>query len=276
VYACRSIESGRIDAPLSRRAAIASVPALSALGLVVPKEAVASKLGPVGDRVWEAMGGGPADLVFPDAFVGAWEVVSTLVKVDTPQGEAMVPDMGVVKRAIDSDLNRTARYTVAFTRNSRQQVVLDRRSNTASMLEVYMGPKADKIYDRIQWDVDDPNVLRLSVPGGLAINTRVTRRSQQQNGTNRTETSEFVEQVFDDPGSGSPTRVKASQVFTKYLWREQADVRVDEGEVPLIVATQVVSDYLTAYDGEDRMMRAGNKPVVQYTYRMAFFKPRAV
>lgn len=48
-----------------------------------------------------------------------------------------------------------------------------------------MGPKADKIYDRIQWDVDDPNVLRLSVPGGLAINTRVTRRSQQQNGTNR-------------------------------------------------------------------------------------------
>lgn len=148
----------------------------------------------------------------------------------------------------------------------------------------------------------------------------------------RTETSEFVEQVFDDPGSGSPTRVKASQVFTKYLWREQADVRVDEGEVPLIVATQashashvmvlytltgcrviahvtipaciwipgasskaiaavmfgrhigplcvllpqVVSDYLTAYDGEDRMMRAGNKPVVQYTYRMAFFKPRAV
>ena len=75
VYACRSIESGRIEAPLSRRAAIASVPALSALGLVVPKEAVASKLGPVGDRVWEAMGGGPADLVFPDAFVGAWEVV---------------------------------------------------------------------------------------------------------------------------------------------------------------------------------------------------------
>ena len=54
-----------------------------------------------------------------EAFVKFLPQVSTLVKVDTPQGEAMVPDMGVVKRAIDSDLNRTARYTVAFTRNSR-------------------------------------------------------------------------------------------------------------------------------------------------------------
>jgi hypothetical protein len=33
------------------------------------------------DRAWEAMGGGPSDLTFPDSFVGTWDVRSTLVKV---------------------------------------------------------------------------------------------------------------------------------------------------------------------------------------------------
>lgn len=38
--------------------------------------------------------------------------------------------------------------------------------------------------------------------------------------------------------------------------------------------TQVVSDYLTASDGAALMMQAGNKPVVVYTYRMAFRRPQ--
>lgn len=32
----------------------------------------------------------------------------------------------------------------------------------------------------------------------------------------------------------------------------------------------MVSDFLTAYDGEDKVIKAGGKPVVQYTYKMAF------
>ena len=35
---------------------------------------------------------------------------------------------------------------------------------------------------------------------------------------------------------------------------------------------QVVSDYLTPYDGEVLMMRAQNSPVVIYTYRMRFYR----
>jgi hypothetical protein len=63
--------------------------------------------------------------------------------------------------------------------------------------------------------------------------------------------------------------VKASQCFTKYLWRDEAAAAVTSGG-PAIVATQVVSDYLTPYDGEMEFMKAGNKPVVVYTYKMAF------
>lgn len=33
---------------------------------------------------------------------------------------------------------------------------------------------------------------------------------------------------------------------------------------------QVVSDYLTPYDGEEKMLKAMNQPVVTYTYRMSF------
>ena len=39
---------------------------------------------------------------------------------------------------------------------------------------------------------------------------------------------------------------------------------------PEIVATQVVSDYLTPYDGEMLMMQAKDRPVVVFTYRMTF------
>lgn len=37
-------------------------------------------------------------------------------------------------------------------------------------------------------------------------------------------------------------------------------------------ALQVVSDYLTPYDGEMLMMRAKNSPVVVYTYKMRFWR----
>lgn len=63
-------------------------------------------------------------------------------------------------------------------------------------------------------------------------------------------------------------QVKASQCFTKYRWRTTEEAARDNG--PEIVATQVVSDYLTPYDGEMLMMQAKDKPVVKYTYRMTF------
>ena len=55
-------------------------------------------------------------------------------------------------------------------------------------------------------------------------------------------------QIYED-GSDSP-RLKASQCFTKYKWRDPAAAAaaLNGGGGPMIVATQVVSDYLTSYD----------------------------
>ena len=153
-------------------------------------------------------------------------------------------------------------------------MVFDRRQNTASMVGATGFMDEEEVKRRITWDVEDPNALRISLPRGLAITTRVTRRSQADvPGANRTETSEYVQQVFDDAGAAGEPRVKASQVFTKYLWRD-AESLAQAGGGPAIVATQTVGDFVTPYDGNDKMMRAGNRPVVRYTYRMAF-TPRA-
>lgn len=147
------------------------------------------------------------------------------------------------------------------------------RYNTAAMMAAYYGQSIN-FSNRIDWNPSDPNVLRLSMPGGLAIRTRVTRRSEAYPEPSRIETSEYVEQIFDDPGAAAP-RVKASQCFTKYKFRREAAAAADNG--PVVVATQVVSDYLTPYDGEELYFKAMNRPVAQYTYKMAFVRlPKSV
>ena len=119
-------------------------------------------------------------------------------------------------------------------RNKAGRVIYDRRFNVASMLAQYYGggspggssspggstattssssgssssgsssggggggaPLPD-FAGRIQWDPNDPNILRLRMPGaGPDVRTRVTRRSQTDKpGERRLETSEFMEQVM--------------------------------------------------------------------------------
>ncbi len=80
--------------------------------------------------------------------------------------------------------------------------------------------------------------------------------------------SSHSEQSGKQVNNASCVQVKASQCFTKYKWRSPQQAAQTGG--PLIVATQVVSDYLTPYDGEGMMLRANNRPVVVYTYNMTF------
>ena len=55
----------------------------------------ASKLPPAVDRAWEKIGGGPADLYFPEEFLGVWNVESTLTSIKLPLGTDYVPDLKV-------------------------------------------------------------------------------------------------------------------------------------------------------------------------------------
>jgi len=255
--------------PAAWSSALQALAAGTAASLAAPQPAAASKLPAFADNAWEALGGGPADLYFPDSFLGVWQVSSVLVRVETPLGEDLVPDMRLVNRAKGEDLDKALTYQICFIRNREGRVVYDRSFNTASMLVAYYPDMTVQQLQQqyITWQRDDPNVLQLSMPGGLSARTRVTRRSQEQAASDRLETSEYLQQVFETP-SASNARIKASQCFTKYKWRSEEEAARDGG--PAIVATQVVSDFLTAYDDEMKYMQAMNRPVVMYTYRMQF------
>lgn len=73
-----STSYSRVESPgvwnASRRDALVLLAGSAALvAAACPPAAEASKLGGLADSAWEALGGGPSDLVFPDEFVGGAE-----------------------------------------------------------------------------------------------------------------------------------------------------------------------------------------------------------
>ena len=102
----------------------------------------------------------------------------------------------------------------------------------------------------------------------------------------RLDTSEFVQTIFlndgnsgDGVGGGGVPRVKGSQVFSKWRWRAQEGEEEEGGESsnssnsskqPTVVATQVVSEFLSVEAGMERAyLESAGKPVAVYTYRVA-------
>ena len=278
----RPEEQKQAQARVSRRTAAVGQ-ALLAAAPWRARRAQAVQLSEQGDAAWQGLGGGPADLVYPAGWAGEWDVVSTLVSVETPMGADAAPDPAEVERARKTELNQPSNYSLRFTRNGRGQVVADRPFNTASMLRPYPGmPEM-----RYSWNVDDPNVLTLFLPGSRTATSRVTRRYEERDDNARTiATSELFELVFEAPNAGpeGQTRVKKNRCLTKYKWRTDEEAVAsaerrggDPAEEPRIVATQVVSTFLTPFDGlasaERAAAAAKEDPVVVYTYKMAF-RPR--
>ena len=68
---------------------------------------------------------------------------------------------------------------MAFRRNARGELVSDRRFNTTSILSTYLGPDAVGP-DQIAWNIDDPNKLRLELPGAMAVSALAVAVSSGQ------------------------------------------------------------------------------------------------
>lgn len=255
-------QAGGRRAALARSASAAAAAAL----LWRPRPAVALQNGAVSDA-WGAVTGAKADLVYPAAFLGEWRVESTVTGLELPRGSDAVPDAerAVVMRTAQERAPR--RYTQRFVRNGRGEPVSDRAYNTMSLAETYVGAGGTAGME-VDWDIDDPNVMRIKTPRGGVFN-RVTRRFEDDSQPNRLDTSEVFEQIFDNSDAvDAPPRVKSSRCLTKYKWRDEAAARAAGG--PTIVATQVVSDFLTAFDGVQATLESQGEPVVVTTYRLTF------
>ena len=69
----------------------------------------------------------------------------------------------VVERAQKEDLQQPQKYLVSFMRNNRGQVIIDRRFNTSQLVSLYLDKPVPE--DVIAWNPDNPNQLRMALPG---------------------------------------------------------------------------------------------------------------
>ena len=209
--------------------------------------------------------GVPDDLYYPQFFLGKWTVESVLVDVDFPNGPEEVADASVVRRAEKEDKNRIIKYNASFIHDGYGHVVSDRRFNTASLLSLYTPYTLEKMASMIEWDVKNPGRLDVRMPDAF-VSSRVTKRLEDVSNfeSERLETSEFMEQVFDD---GASTKVKAFQTFTKYRWRNLD--RQGPNDNPEIVATQVVSEFAP------EKLALSKTPSVVWRYKMRFTRNAA-
>ena len=62
------------------------------------------------------------------------------------------------------DLKKPIRYEIAWIRNKKGKVIIDRKFNTARLMSVYLG-RGGLDEQGITWDPDDPNRLAIRLPG---------------------------------------------------------------------------------------------------------------
>jgi hypothetical protein len=235
---------------VSRRGVLAAVAAAAAGASAVPERAFAMSNGLVSDA-WSAISGAPSDLTFPDEFLGTWLCYSTLTQVATPQGEALVQDMAVVRRA-QKDVGEQIVYPMRFIRNNQNKVVMDRAWNVARMAEATA--KAYNVIESVEWDVDDPNVLTASLGNdGRSVFFRVNQRSEEYPAPDRIETSEVAQIVFDgqnggyaqtsvsESGSGVVDPTASSVAEGERYWKRQRGRAARDG-VFQTTQNQVVAD----------------------------------
>ena len=72
--------------------------------------------------------------------------------------------MQVVERARREDLQKKIRYEVSYIKNKKGKVIIDRRFNTASLMNLYLGQGTVE-EQGVSWNPDDPNRLSFQLPG---------------------------------------------------------------------------------------------------------------
>lgn len=208
------------------------------------------------------------DLDFPQEFVGTWAVTSVLQAIDLPFGEVVVPDIQQIRRAERDDLNQKLQYNVRFVTGLNPEApsatTMDRKFNTASLIETYMNFSHQEALDRIQWNPAKPDHMEISLSGGLRITSDITSRSSRMLASDLMETNEFFQQFVDDPRSQN-VRLKASRAYTKWRWRSSSS---DDQSAPTIVATQVIAEFLDPNDQQAPLESLG-KPITIFTYRLS-------
>ncbi|CAM6130036.1 unnamed protein product [Calypogeia fissa] len=217
---------------------------------------------PSGNFLLRSFGIGDPDIYYPRFFEGTWNCYSTLIAVETPQGDDKV-DLKAVEQS-RKRLGYTTTYQARFV-PFEGYVVCDRLFTTVSLVESIIGKKT---VEHGTWDPRQPNRLELILRGGAKVESTVTKRSAGMFSPYEFESAEFTRQVLDNFSvTDGPPTVKASQNLTRYQWDIAAD------EVSKIEAIQKVSMYAVPKEGKDfegMEMFNTTTPITIYKYRITF------
>ncbi|KAH7430167.1 hypothetical protein KP509_09G086600 [Ceratopteris richardii] len=204
------------------------------------------------------LGIGDKDIYYPRVFQGTWICNSTLVAVDTPQGEEKADAKSV--EFSRKQLGYTVTYKARFI-PFEKHIIGDRLFTTLSLVESTVG---NNVVDHGVWNPEQPDRLTLVLRGGLK--NVVTKRSSFLPAPGQFDTSEYSQQIFDNNKfDGGPPTVKASQNQTRYKW----DARNED--VSFIEAFQRVSMFPVV---NERLSNVDilnmDKPVTVYKYIVRF------
>ena len=254
------------DASCNRRRALSAASSLAFVAWSANGRARATSNTTLSDA-WSALGGGDADLVFPELFEGNWIASSTCTAVDAPLGDEFIRDRGAYERQ-RADIGAEFNYPIRFSRNSRGDVVQDRAFNVRAVAEASRGGGRRVLDGEIDWDINDPNVLKLTTGDGARVFYRVQARSMETNIDARALTTSELAQIVVDRGGdagGVEPKVKSTRVVTKYKYRTAEEAK----RGPQIVVSQTVYEYLTSFDDDQKFIQARGKPVQVSVYKLA-------
>lgn len=207
------------------------------------------------------------DLVYPDWFVGEWQVTTTLVDMVAPISDLTTPGFEGNRQYLQQPVVFNVRFVEArslyFPSNPfsliptvwsarTPQIVSDRAFNGMSLAKAYLG---DRAVVSVKVDPTNPNRQITQLQDNRQLVSTVVARATETPSAEKFLTTEMFVQEF----RGSP------QLYFNDVETTTAYERLSDGA---IAADQVTAIYLSPQDPD--FFKAGDRPVALYRYRMEF------
>jgi len=224
------------------------------------------------------------DLVYPEWFLGTWNVTTTLVELIAPLApEVVTPGFEGNRQFFQKSVVFQARFLqapghaekrlnqpfpVLDRRSLTRFVVADRAFNSLNLTKAYLDtPEQKRLNVSIQVDPTNPNrqITRLRVVADSSTQERqlvskITARATETPTVNQFITTEVFQQEF----RGAP------QVFFNTVETTTAYIRLADPD--RMTADQMTAVFLSPQDPD--FFKAGNRPVALYRYRLEFSRTR--
>ena len=226
------------------------------------------------------------DLVYPDWFLGTWNVTTTLVDLVAPLApEVTTPGFDSNRQFLQKPVPFQARFIQppvvprvgssspfpAFERRSPSlPVIADRAFNGMNLARAYLdAPNQKSPVLSVQIDPTNPNRQITQLRSGNRSSTQkrqlvstVINRATETPSDDQFMTSEVFQQEF----RGAP-QVFFNTVETTTAYRRSPDPKS-------LTAEQITAVYLSPQDPD--FFKAGDRPVALYRYRMEFSRAENV